>query len=145
MDWKTFAIEKLKDYEAKRQALENIPLQIAEIESTMSGIRSARVDEVPSRGEGSKYEDRLLSLIVQKDELQRCLERARLWVSIVDHAMAVLDQDERKVLDRLYIAGDRGAVGKLADECFVDVRTIHRWKDKALRRFTIALYGGTES
>lgn len=145
MDWKSEAIEKLRQYEAKRQAIENIPIQIAEIESAMTSIRSAQIDSVPVKGGISKYEDKMLSLIVQKEELQRCLERARLWVSMVDHAMGVLDQDERKVLDRLYIAGERGAVGRLADECFVDVRTVHRWKDAALRRFTIAMYGGTES
>lgn len=145
MDWKSEAIEKLRQYEARRQAIENIPIQIAEIESAMTSIRSAQIDSVPVKGGSSKYEDKVLSLIVQKEELQRCLERARLWVSMVDHAMAVLDQDERKVLDRLYIVGERGAVGRLADECYVDVRTVHRWKDAALRRFTIAMYGGTES
>ncbi len=40
---------------------------------------------------------------------------------------------------------ERHAIDNLASDFFVDVKTIYRWKDKALRKFTIALYGCTES
>ena len=145
-DWKTEAVDKLKQYEARRQALEIIPMQIAEIESTMTSIRSASADTVSVRtSKGTGREDMLLNCMVQRDELQRSLERARIWVNIVDRGLSILDPEERKVLDRVYIKAERHAADNLAAECFVDVKTIYRWKDKALRKFTIALYGFTES
>lgn len=145
MDWKIIAIEKLKDYPAKKQALESIPLQIAEIESAMTSIRSARPDSTPVKSGASGYDDKILNCLVQKDELQRTLERAKLWVNTVELSLGVLSPEERKILDRFYIIAERGAAGDLAEECFVDIKTIYRWKDSALRKFTIALYGCVES
>lgn len=145
MDWKCEAIEKLKQYEAKRQALESIPLEIAQVESNMTSICSPRADSVAVKGSRSGREDMMLNCIVQKDELNRRLDRTRLWINAVNGALSVLTTEERKVLDRVYIVGERHAVDNLAAEHFVDTKTIYRWKDKALRKFTIALYGATES
>ena len=82
MDWKSEAIDKLKQYEAKRQALVSIPLEIAQVESSMTSIRSARVDGVAVKGSGSSgRENMMLSCIVQRDELQRNLDRQLTFIS----------------------------------------------------------------
>lgn len=145
MDWKTVAIEKLKQYEDKRQSLETIPLQIAEIESTMTSIRSGSSIAPVSGGKSTGREDMLLSCIVQRDELQRNLECSKLWIEYVDRGLSVLDLEQRRVLERFYITGSRGAAEDLATELMADVKTIYKWKDVALRKFTIALYGCVES
>lgn len=145
MDWKTMAVEKLKDYEAKRQALESIPLQIAEVESAMTSIRSTRADSTPVRGGGSGYEEKMLNCIVQRDELQRCLDRAKLWVGVVERGLGVLTDEERLILDRFYIHPAKGNVDRLCGELFVETTQVYRRKDRALYRFTVALYGGVES
>lgn len=143
--WKTFAINKLTSYMARRQALEIIPMQIAEIESTMTNIRGIDIEAVRvTSSKSNAQENLLLSCIAQKEELQRNLQQAELQVSIIDKGLAVLEPGERKVLERLYIEGQRGGNNALAAEFFVDVRTIQRWKDTALRKFTIALYGCIE-
>lgn len=145
MDWKTEAIDKLKQYEAKRESLEIIPKQISEIDLTMTSIRSARVDGAPVKGGGSGREDLMLSCIVQKDELRRCLECAGLWVEIVSRGLELLDPDDRLVLDRFYINPEKRAADRLAGDLGIDVKTVYARKDKALRKFTIALYGCEES
>lgn len=146
MDWKIEATDKLKQYEAKRQSLQIIPLEIAQIESTMTGIRSARTDSIAIRNSGGNArENMMLSCIVRKEELQRNLEQAELWVEAVTSALDVLNDDERKILDRMYIHREKKAADRLAGELFVDIATVYRWKDDALRKFTIALYGCTES
>lgn len=144
-DWKTFAIEKLKDYEAKRQALENLPLEIAQVESTMTSIRSARADSVPVRGGGSGYEEKMLNCIVQRDELQRCLERTKLWISGVERSLGILNNEERLILDRFYIHPAKGNVDRLCGELFLETSAVYKRREKALQKFTVALYGGTES
>ncbi len=145
MDWKNVAVEKLKDYQAKRQALESIPLEIAQVESTMISIRGARTDITPVKGGSSGYEDKMLNCLAQKDELQRILERTMLWIEEVDGALSVLDPEDRKVLDYLCINPAKDSLDRLCNELFVDSRQIYRRREKALRKFTIALYGCTES
>lgn len=146
MDWKSIAIEKLKDHEAKRQALETIPLEIAQIESTMTSIRSTSADGVAIRGsKGNGREEMLLNCIVQKDELQRALERTRLAVDAVEHVLGKMGGEDGLILERLFLHPERGAVDRLAGDLALDVKTVYKRRDAALRRFTIAMYGAVES
>ena len=137
MNWKREAIDKLKNYEAHREALENIPKEIKRLESAYAGIRSATTDGTPVSGGGNTREDSMLSNIVHRDELKRRLREARLWVAQVDK--------ERLVLDRFYIHRAKGNVGELCERLNVEQATVYRKRDSALRRFTIALYGVTET
>ena len=145
MNWKREAIDKLKNYEAHREALENIPKEIKRLESAYAGIRSATTDGTPISGGGNTREDSMLSNIVHRDELKRRLKEARLWVAQVDKALAVLDDEERLVLDRFYIHRAKGNVGELCERLHVEQSTVYDRRDKALRHFTLALYGVTET
>ena len=145
MNWKREAIDKLKNYEARREALENIPKEIKRLESAYASIRSATTDGTPVSGGSNTREDSMLSNIVHRDELKRRLKEARLWVAQVDKALSVLDDEERLVLDRFYIHRAKGNVGELCERLNVEQATVYRKRDSALRRFTIALYGVTET
>lgn len=145
MNWKREAIDKLKNYEAHREALESIPKEIKRLESSYAGIRSATTDSTPVSGGGSTREDVMLSNIVHRDELKRRLKEARLWVSMVDKALGVLSDEERQVLDKFYIHQSKGSVDDLCGRLNIERATAYRRRDNALRRFTIALYGVTDS
>ena len=145
MNWKREAIDKLKNYEARREALENIPKEIKRLESAYAGIRSATTDGTPVSGGSNTREDSMLSNIVHRDELKRRLKEARLWVAQVDKALAVLDDEERLVLDRFYIHRAKGAVEALCESLSLEKSAVYDRRDKALRHFTLALYGVTET
>lgn len=144
MNWKREAADKLRSYEAHKQAIENIPKELKRLESIYTGIRSATTDSIPVSGGGSTREDAILSNIVHQDELRRRLREARLWVSIVDGGLSVLDEEERLVLERLFIHPVKGALKSLSEQLNIDNTTVYRRRDSALRRFTIALYGAQE-
>ena len=145
MNWKREAIDKLKNYEAHRQALENIPREIKRLESAYTGLRSASTENAPVSGGGGTREDCVLSNIVLRDELKRRLKEARLWTAQVAKALAVLGEEEKLVLDRFYIHRAKGNAGELCERLNVEQATVYRKRDSALRRFTIALYGVTDT
>ena len=145
MNWKKEAIEKLKEYNARKQAITSIPLEIAQLESAVRGIRSASADGVAISGGGSGREDMLLSNICKREELKRSLATAKVWVAQVEDAMSVLNQEERLVLDRFYINPARGNVDRLCGELNVEKSQVYARKDAALRHFTISLYGCAET
>ena len=145
MNWKREAIDKLKNYEAHRQALENIPREIKRLESAYTGLRSASTENAPVSGGVGTREDCVLSNIVLRDELKRRLKEARLWTAQVDKALAVLGEEEKLVLDRFYIQRAKGNAGELCERLNVEQATVYRKRDSALRRFTIALYGVTDT
>ena len=145
MNWKFEAIEKLKEYTARKNAITSIPEEIKRLEEDAQRIRAASADATPVQGGGSAREDMLLSNIVHREELQRRLSDARRWVDIVDGGLSVLTDDDRLVLDRFYIHPMRGNVDRLCDELAVEKAAVYKRKEKALHRFTVALYGTTES
>ena len=145
MNWKFEAIEKLKEYTARKNAITSIPEEIKRLEEDAQRIRAASTDATPVQGGGSAREDMLLSNIVHREELQRRLSDALRWVEIVDGGLAVLTDEDRLVLDRFYIHPMRGNVDRLCDELAVEKAAVYKRKEKALHRFTVALYGATES
>lgn len=145
MNWKYEAIEKLKEYEARKRSLSTIPEEITRLEHDASKIRSATGDGSPVKGGGSTREDMLLSNIVHREELENALEQAKKWVALVDAGLEILSVEERLVLGRFYVHPERGNVERLCTEMGCEKATVYRRRDVALRRFTLALYGGTET
>lgn len=136
-DWKNEAVDKLRQYEAKRRSLVLIPREVEQLESELASLEIAPADESTS--------DRILDCTMQRAELLNNLKRAHLWVADVAEALDSLEQGDRRLLERFYIDGKSGAATDLAAELIADIKTVYRRKDNALRKFTIALYGCTES
>ncbi len=144
MNWKFEAVEKLRQYEAKKQSLKSIPEEIKRLESAACNIRSATADGTPVSGGGSGREDLMLSNIVHREELERSLEQAQKWVALVNAGLDILSQEERLILTRFYIKPEKGNVDRLCSELGVEQSSVYRRRDKALWHFTLCLYGCSE-
>lgn len=145
MRWDIEATAKLREYTARKAAIVSLPLEIKRLEADCGRIRSASADGTPVHGGGSTREDMLLSNICLREELTKQLADTQAWLEIVDRALAALTDDERLVLDRFYINPHKGSVDRLCDELSLERAGVYKRKDKALRHFTIVLYGKVES
>ena len=131
MNWKAEAKEKLRRYDAMRLATINIPEEIVRLE----------MDGDVVNGGGSKREEALLNNIIERQELLWTLEQAQLWLKTTDRALSALARDEKQILHRLYIYPERGAPERLCKELGMELSTVYRRRDKALKHFTLAYYG----
>jgi hypothetical protein len=145
MNWKTEAIEKLRRYDAMRQAAMNMPDEIARLEDEACSLRGLGTDNTPVKGGGSHREDGLLSNMVCRQELEAALRQAKAWLRITDRALAALTPEEKLVLHRFYIYPERGSVDRLCGELRLEQSSIYSKRDKALYKFTVALYGAADS
>lgn len=146
IDWKYTAREKLRDYAMQKNAIEAIPLELETLKSAAESIKVTdyAADRVKG-GEGGR-EDKLLSNIQRRGELGRMLVRARLQVKLAEDALSVLTEEERRLLELMYIYPQKGKIDRIMDEFgLADVRSVYKRLDKALERFTVAYYGQTES
>lgn len=141
MNWKFEAIEKLKEYTARKNAITSIPEEIKRLEEDAQRIRAASTDATPVHGGGSTREDMLLSNIVHREELQRRLSDAIRWVDIVDCGLSVLTPDERKILEIMYINRSGGGLFRACEEFNLEKSAVYARRDAALEKFTLALYG----
>lgn len=144
MIWKNEAISKLKSYTAKKLALENIPLEIQQQALALSSIRSANPDSMPVRGNGTR-EDAILNNMTYRAELMESYTQTKLWIDAVDRALESLTPEERTLLERFFVYQEPKAADRLAGDLHMDVKTVYRRKDAALRKFTVALYGVPET
>ena len=144
MIWKNEAISKLKQYNAKKLALENIPLEIRQQYLALSSIRSSDPDSVPVRGNSTR-EDAILNNMTYRAELEESYMQAQMQVSAIERALSILNPEEQLLLDRFFIHPEAKAADRLAGDLHMDVKTVYRRKDEALRTFTLALYGVAET
>ena len=141
MNWKAEAKEKLQRYDAMRLATVNIPEEITRLEIDAKSIRSARTDATPVSGGGSKREEAMLNNIIHRQELAWTLQQAQSWLRSTDRALTALTNEEKLILQRLYMYPQPGALERLCKELDVESSSIYRRRDRALRHFTLAYYG----
>lgn len=141
MRWDLVAIDKLKDYNAKKNAAVHIPAEIARLEDAFSNIRSAQTDATPVDGGGNKREDMMLSNISQRYELWNQLKNVEAELEGIETALAALTDEERLVLERFYINPKKGNADRLCEELGIERPTVYKRKEAAREKFTKLLYG----
>lgn len=144
MKWKNEAIEKLRRYDAMRQALLNIPEELGRLQEAACAIRASDPKHNFVRGGGYRAEEALLNNLVEQQELENALKQVKRWLSVADRGLSALTNEEQLVLQRLYLYPERDALARLCKELGVEQSTVYRKRDQALERFTLALYGFSE-
>lgn len=141
MDWKAEAMARLKKYDAMEQAEKNIPEELKRLEMEAESIRCA-LSDVAVRGAGpSRGDDRMINNMILRKELEWALEEAKIWLASTRRAMQALNDGEKLVLKRLYIYPEKGSISRLCEELGLEQSSVYRCRDKALHKFTIAMYG----
>ena len=144
MKWESVAIDRLRDYEKRKLAVENIPEQIAILEDKFIAIRAATTDGTPVQDSNNRREEMLIYNIARREELKQNYKLAVREVALTEKGLAALTSEEREILEGFYIYRTKNYVNRLCDELYVSKTELYRRKDAALRNFTVAIYGIVE-
>jgi hypothetical protein len=145
MNWCAFAIQRLKDYEARKEAAENLKEQIKNLENKFTSIRAATTDGTPVKGGNeNKREEMLINNIATREELQKNLDIVQTEIKITESGLSSLTAEENKILRLFYMQRQKGYVDRLCNELFVSKTELYRQKDEALKKFTMICYGIVE-
>ena len=145
MNWKNVAMEKLRRYNAMRQALRNIPEELQRLKAEAVLLRSATTDGIFVRGSGGKQEDARINNIVEQQELEQTLKQVRQWLAVTERGLLSLDDEQRQILQRLYLYPQIGGIERLCSDLGLEQSSIYRKRDQALLRFTTAIYGFSDT
>lgn len=144
-NWSVFAVQRLRDYEDRKTAVENIEEQIKVLEQRYTAIRSATTDGTPVQGGNeNKREEMLIHNIATREELKNNLEIINHEIAVTEKALATLTEEENLILTRFFILRQKGYVERLCDELFISKTALYQKKDAALKKFTMACYGIVE-
>lgn len=145
LNWCIFAIQRLRDYEDRKRAIDNLTEQINSLEDKFTAIRAATTDSTPVQGGNeNRREQMLIHNIATREELKNNLEIIKQEIDITEKGLDVLTETERLILTRFYINRSKGYVERLCDELFISKTELYRQKDEALKRFTMVCYGIVE-
>lgn len=130
----------LRNYTANRTAIVNLREQIRNLKDEAERIRGATSEATPVRGGGSRCEERLLSNIHAREKLTGALRSTESNVARVERALALLDDEERLLLDRFYINRQKTAIERLTIDLGLERAAVYKHKDAAFRHFLQAMY-----
>lgn len=144
-NWCVFSIQRLRDYEERLTAVENLEEQIESLQDRFTAIRAAKTDGTPVQGGNeNKREEMLIANIAMREELKNNLDITKREISITEKGLEVLTAEEHKILLRFYICRTKGYIERLCEELYISKTELYRQKDIALKRFTMACYGIVE-
>lgn len=139
--WRMEAMNELREYNARKQAIKNIPGKIAELEAAITAIRGGAADDIPVQSSGSGRENALLNNIVSRQKLEKSLQETEAAVTRVEGALNALTKEDRRILECFFIIPRQGAVSQLASELLIEEKTVYNRRNDALYRFMKAMYG----
>ena len=145
MEWKDEAVEKLRRYKAMQTALKTIPEQICMLEHSAASLRSPSAPKIGGQASVRSREDALINNLAERQELEWSLARVQQWMAVMHRGLDALTPEEVVILQRMYLFPERGAVDRLCSDLGVEQATVYRKRDKALHRFTTAMYGFQET
>lgn len=123
-DWKTVAVGYLGEYGALERAVATLPRQIARC-----------------RGTGPYEGDERLDAAVRRFQLERQLRQSRDALGRLKKALGALTPQEKLILGLLYITPEKGNVQRLCGILECEQATVYRRRDRALKKFTKAMFG----
>ena len=141
MDWYIFSIKRLREYEMRKQSLDNIKEQISILESQFTGLKAATADGTPTGDNENRREDMLIHNISKREELKNNYKLVFRDISITENGLKALTEEERRILFVFFIERQKNYVERLCEELFISKTELYRRKDEALKKFTMAGYG----
>lgn len=139
--WKLKCKTDLYNLRKNEAAIESIPNDIALERERMTAIKSACTDSTPVQGGGGSYDDRLNNSICLIDLLTANLHFAEKEVELTRKALDKLADEERRILEVLYIDHQKNGAERLCEELNIkEEATIWKKAMRALESYCTVRY-----
>lgn len=141
MNHRKWLTDDLRDLERLRFSVGQMEAELATVEAEYAAVKATRFDKLPGAGGVNVQEERLLDALAKKDELRASLRATRRRVADLDRLLGGLPADERRVVEVMCCAGEKGAAGRLSEELGYEQAQIYRLKDRALTHLAQMRWG----
>lgn len=137
LDWKNIAVDSLKIFRPMEIALVNIPCEIQEIKWDMGKTEKAVIDGL----QVDSVKDIQLSRRIMIRKLEHRLESTHAAVEATKQALAMLTQEEKRILSDFFISNTGKRMEDIAQDLGYSLATMYRKKDAALWNYAVNLHG----
>jgi len=138
---KDWLIPDLRNLEAKRSSLSHMQEEIQTLKLEAEAIKATDYDKISVSGGENHQEDKLITNIAKREELEANYEITLRQVTELDSLLSELSKDEQLILERMFVKRERNAAESLAVTLNYEVRRIYQKKDEALRNMARRRFG----
>lgn len=135
MDWKICAVEDLRRYNLMKIGILNSEDKLRAIDTN---VKRAHLSSEKSR---KHLDSRLVDAIVESERLKANISTAKNLTGLVERGLNSLSESERRILEMFYMNDAPKPAAHLINELGYSSRSIYRARDRALEKFTLAMYG----
>ena len=135
MDWKICAVDDLRRYPQMKIGILNSRDKLRAVDGFARSAKSS------IEKKGRRADSKSVDAIVESERLRKNLKLAEGLVRLVERGLSSLTDEERAVLERFYMSTDVPSMTKLKEEFGYETRSVYRLRDRALMKFTLAMYG----
>lgn len=143
LDTRKAAIAALQDFAAMEQIIATTDDNIKRLYDDATSPASPRLDGTPPSGNLHAGEDRLAATLDRIDVYRSRYGQAREYMDWFLPAWEVLSDDDRFVLEGFFLSegSQEERVQAIGDHFYIERDSVYRRKNRALEKFTTALYG----
>ena len=135
MDWKALAVDDLKHYNYLKIGIMNSrdKLRCIEARTEHGKLNSDRNSASP--------DSQLIDAIVEYERLRKNISISKDLIKMIERGLEALSEEERYVLREFYMQDADVNMLKLKEKLGYETRSVYRLRDRALAKFTLAMYG----
>jgi len=137
-------IEDLRGHNKRKQSLDSMKLKLEALECEKTSLGGMSDSEPVQNSDINRQEEKWVNIISEQGRINNQIRSTELRVHMLDNGLAMLDDTQYKVLDRLYINPIKKPIECLCEELDYEKAHIYRIKDKALYNLTLCIYGGVD-
>ncbi len=141
MDYIREAIEQLREYNLMVASVSTMQEQLEALKLEKYNIKAQVITREPKGGGTSEPDDNIANNIFKRRVLINSIVATNKKINCIDKSLTILENDEQKVLKRMFIIGSHNAIDDLSEELNLSKSQIYRIKEQAIRRFARAMYG----
>lgn len=135
MDWKLCAIDDLRRYKQMKIGVLNSKDKLRLISQAAASPRTSLGKKNPINNPS------LINSLVEKEKLSSNIKSVQKLISIIERGLDSLTDEERTILEKFYMSDCPSSIRHLSEEFGYEPRSLYRKRDRALARFTLAMYG----
>ncbi len=140
MYWKECVLEELKNYQRLKFSVLRLTEKIQALDEKATAPKTARMDGMPA-AKGKTMADWLVENLMERELLKARLAATERTLAMVDAGLELLPEEERQVLEVLYLDRRPLTADAAALRMHCDRSTVYRLRDRALTHYCVAAYG----
>ena len=135
MDWKICAIDDLRRYKQMKVGVLNSKDRLRLVSQAATSPRSSLSKQNPANNPN------LINAIVEKEKLNSNIKSVEKLLKLIERGLDSLNDEDRTLLEKFYMSDSPAKIRHLSDEFGYEPRSLYRKRERALARFTLAMYG----